>query len=129
MRPALLCTLAALSIVLSAPAAHAAVRRCTGAVSGGAQTGTVLTQAQRRAIEAWSKKVTGADGERYAGWRIAVNKSLTCGPAATTGIACEARATPCTIEQAPAKALPPRPPEPKVIPVVPQPGGRKPVDI
>ena len=55
----------------------------------------------------------------YGDWRNAGTRSLVCGPAATAGVVCEARAYPCAASagnrQVP--GVKPLVPEPKVITV------------
>jgi hypothetical protein len=97
------------------------VRVCGAQVSSGALPATSVGEGHKRAIAAWMKVTRAGPGERFTSWRLAINKSIGCRPAPDTGLICEARASPCVIEQAPAQALPPNPraPEPKVIPVPP----------
>ena len=85
----------------------AAVRRCMSPVTSGPQQAVGVLQGQRLAIGAWIKAVGAAHGPRFTSWRLAVTRSLTCGAASNAGVVCEARATPCVIEQAPTTVPPP----------------------
>jgi hypothetical protein len=110
--------------------AEAAVRRCGQSVTSGPQQASSVALGQKRAIAAWAKAAGIANGERFTNWRLAFTKSLSCRPATSSGVICEARGAPCVIEQVPSNALPPalKVPEPKVIPVLPRPAGSKAID-
>ena len=86
-----------------AQSSDAAVRLCEAPVSSGPVKGATEKEARAAALAAWKAKTLAQHGERYAGWRIAVSKILKCLPDKQGGVDCLARATPCTIEQAPAR--------------------------
>lgn len=94
-------TLIVVSGAVGAPAA-AAVRLCKAPVSSGLVTGASEREARKAALDAWRAKAL-VDGEPYASWRIAADKLLACEPRKSGGYECLARATPCTIEQAPGR--------------------------
>lgn len=98
--------LAAFVVALSAPVelANAAVRLCEMSVSSGLVSGSSEHAARRDALTAWKSKAM-RHGERYASWRIAIDKLLKCLPR-DGGYECLARARPCTIEQAPGRRQP-----------------------
>lgn len=121
-RTALLSGLALLTAASASPA-NAAVRRCVDRVTSGPQAAATMMQGRKLAIEAWSRAAATLGGE-HGDWRNAGTRSLVCGPGPSSGVVCEARASPCAVE-APRKPVPgvkPKVPEPKVITVPPAAG-------
>lgn len=84
----------------SADRTEAAVRLCKTMTSSGLQEARSEQEARALAISAW---VTAASshGERYAGWRVAIDKLIACSATADGRFWCLAKATPCTISQVP----------------------------
>ncbi|HYD15092.1 MAG TPA: hypothetical protein VEA77_01695 [Hyphomicrobium sp.] len=95
-------SVAALTVasVISYAPAKAAVRLCEAPLSSGQITADTELDARKGALEAWKAKAL-EHGEGYTSWRLAVDKFLQCLPRKEGGFECMARATPCTIEQAP----------------------------
>jgi hypothetical protein len=125
----------AIVAMCSVPSATmAAVRACFPMVSSGPQAATSVRLGQSSALAAWTKAAEAAvkPGSGKPNWRIATNKTLSCGAGADGKLVCTAQAMPCVIEQVPGKLgpslPPPRPPEPKVIPVPPVPTAPKPIN-
>jgi hypothetical protein len=100
----------------------AAVRICKASVSSGPQAAASVAAGQKLALSVWAQVAKVMGGDSHTSWRLAVDKTLTCAPAADKGVLCEARGRPCVIEQAaPKEWAPGKPntPEPKVVPVPP----------
>jgi hypothetical protein len=116
---------------------EAAVRTCMAIASSGPQAAPTVAAGQKLALSAWAQVAKVMGGDSHTSWRLALTKTLTCAPAAVgTGVVCEARARPCVIDQVPGpgeRYLPETPtrkaPEPKVIPVPPNPAPKKPINI
>jgi len=77
-----------------------AVRLCEATISVGPVTAASEREARKAALDAWKTKAL-EHGEPYASWRLAAGKLLKCLPRPGRGFECVARASPCTIEQAP----------------------------
>jgi hypothetical protein len=94
---------AAVMIVLLKAGSHpgyAAVRLCEQPASSGIAPGATEKEARKAALSAWRAQAL-QHGEAYASWRLAAGKLLKCLPTKSGGYECVARASPCTIEQAP----------------------------
>ena len=87
--------------------ADAAVRACINAVASGPHEAKTEFEAKQRALVAWTIKAN-AFGKAFAGWRIAVGKTLSC-IKTPAGFSCEARGAPCAIQQVPGIPAPLRP--------------------
>jgi hypothetical protein len=85
--------------------ALAAVRVCLEAVTSGQKIEASEEAARKTALDAWVKAVE-INGPQFSSWRLALERELTCKPAADARFECEARARPCTIQQQPPKDLP-----------------------
>ncbi len=103
--------------VAVAGAAQAAVKVCQAPQSSGIIVAPTEAEAKRKAIEAWTLKVRVAGGARFAGWPVAVSKTLKCAPMKDSRVACIAIGTPCVVQQAPPKNDKRKPP-----------GGNKPIE-
>ena len=116
--------------LVQVPSVEAAVRVCRGAVTSGPQVGATLAEGQKQALEAWTK-AAGLAGPRYAAWRLATTKSISCQPLTEHRIVCVARANPCAIEQVPPPSLAPVPksPHPRVSPRTPTSPGANQLNI
>jgi hypothetical protein len=92
---------AALVVLAAAPrSGFAAVRVCEQPVSSGIVAAPNEKEAHTAALAAWRAQAFQY-GEPYASWRLAAGKLLKCLPRPGHGFECLARASPCTIEQAP----------------------------
>lgn len=94
-----------LAVVLAALTAaprpgFAAVRLCEETVSSGIAAAPTEKEARKEALADWRAKAL-QHGEAYASWRLSAGKLLKCLPRPGDGYECVARASPCTIEQAP----------------------------
>ncbi len=69
-------------------------------ISSGLQEARSEREARALAISAWVT-AAGVHGERYVGWHVAIDKSLTCSQASDGQYKCLAKALPCTISQVP----------------------------
>lgn len=88
---------------LAPPAASpgfAAVRLCEETLSSGIAAAPTEKEARKEALADWRAKAL-QHGEAYASWRLSAGKLLKCLPRPGDGYECVARASPCTIEQAP----------------------------
>ena len=92
--------LAAAVLQVGSVPAKSAVRVCGEPVIGLGSGDTEAT-AKKRALDDWKAKAANA-GAGYTNWRLAARRVLECRPENSGRTACAARATPCTIEQAPA---------------------------
>lgn len=91
---------AALIVLAGTNPGFAAVRLCEAAISVGPVPAASEREARKAALDAWKAKALEY-GEGYASWRLAAGKLLKCLPRPGRGFECVARASPCTIEQAP----------------------------
>lgn len=89
------------TIVVAGPPSQAAVRLCEAPISTGPVHAMTERDSRAGALAAWRSATRAAHGERYVSWRLASGKVLKCVPDSPDGFACIARASPCTIEQAP----------------------------
>lgn len=80
--------------------AESAVRLCKSSTSSGLQAGRTEIEARAQAVSAWITAAS-AHGERYAAWRVAIDKTIACSPKGDGGFHCLAKAAPCTISQVP----------------------------
>lgn len=98
---------------------QAAVRVCKEKVSSGPHIAKTVAEAQKLALDAWIK-AAGLSGSRFAAWRLAITKSLSCQPFTEQRVVCVASASPCALEQVPPSLPAPGPspsPGPRVIPL------------
>lgn len=92
-------SLAAAVISLIAFDAHAAVRKCGAAITSDVAHAATELEAKKKALGQW-RRAALKRGEGLDSWRLAVNKTLKCLPAAA-GFDCVAHGSPCVIDQAP----------------------------
>ena len=78
MSSALLLATAALAAILPAQRAAAAVRHCVAPVVGIGQHPNSQAVAKTKALDAWRASVRNAHGEKWAAWRLATPRALTC---------------------------------------------------
>ena len=98
--PALAVLAAGAAAMLPGAPALAAVRSCKPPVASNLSTAPTEPLARKAALESWIAKAK-VHGDRYAGWRIAAQKTLKCVKGTAGGFDCIAYGAPCTIEQAP----------------------------
>lgn len=99
--------------------ALAAVRSCQPVLTGVERTAATEQTGKRLALESWVESARKGYGPQYAGWQIAISKTLSCrrGPAGGAGgkdsrgaeFICQARAAPCTVLQVPPPSSGPSP--------------------
>ena len=124
-------SIAACAIAVSAAAlfwpqsAGAAVRSCKPVSVGPERVAPTEAEGKRLALSAWVDDVRKGHGAQFAGWAIAIDKTLSCrrGPAGSAGkdrrggdFVCQARAAPCTILQVAPPARGPQPLAPARVP-------------
>lgn len=91
--------IAAAVIALITVDAHAAVRKCSAAITSDIAAASTENEAKKKALEQW-RTAALKRGEGFDSWRLAVNKTLKCFPAAS-GFECIAHGAPCIIDQTP----------------------------
>ena len=86
-------------LTLTTIEAHAAVRKCSAAITTDIATASTELEAKKKALEQW-RSAALKRGEGFDSWRLAVSKTLKCFPAAS-GFECIAHGAPCIIDQTP----------------------------